>query len=201
MPEREGDVEAARTLLDGAGWVPGPDGIRVRDGQPARFTLMYPAEDTLRKDLALAVASAGAQVGIDVQVEGLDWDAIEPRMAKDALIMGWGTPYDPDFTNYELFHLQFAHQGFFNPGGLRNPEVDRLLDQGRQRNDPDARKAVYDQLQQRLSDSAVWAWLVYLDHVYVVSDRFDGLEVQIDPHAHGSTHGIWWNIERWKPRQ
>jgi peptide/nickel transport system substrate-binding protein len=38
VPEREGDVEAARTLLDGAGWVPGPDGIRIRhsDGQPAR---------------------------------------------------------------------------------------------------------------------------------------------------------------------
>ncbi|MGH8906896.1 MAG: ABC transporter substrate-binding protein [Egibacteraceae bacterium] len=198
LPEREGDVEAARAILDDAGWVLGPDGTtRARDGQPAVFTLLYPARDTLREGLAMAVASAGAQVGIDVRVEGLDWAAIRPRMASDALIMGWGTPYDPDFTNYELFHSQ----GSANPGGPRDPDVDRLLDEGRQTAHPEARKAAYDELQLRLSEHAVWTWLVYLDHIYVVSDRFDGLEVQVDPHEHGLTHGIWWNIERWKPRQ
>jgi peptide/nickel transport system substrate-binding protein len=200
MPDTEGDLDEARRILDEAGWRPGPDGVRARDGQPARFTLMYPANDSLRKDLALAVASAGSQVGIMVEVAGLDWDAIEPRMANDALIMGWGTPYDPDFTNYQLFHSQFAHEGFFNPGGLRDAEVDRLLDEGRRSADPATRKAAYDKLQERLAGDAVWVWLVYLDHVYAVKDRFDGIEVQTEPHAHGATHGIWWNIERWKPR-
>lgn len=200
VPEDAGNVTAAAAILDGAGWAMGPDGVRVRDGQAARFTLMYPANDTLRKDLALAVASAGAEIGLDVQVTGLDWDAIEPRMTNDALIMGWGTPYDPDFTNYQLFHSQFAHQGFFNPGGLRDPEVDRLLEEGRRTFDADARKTIYNALQERLAENAVWSWLVYLDHVYVVADRFDGIEVQIDPHAHGFTHGIWWNIQDWEVR-
>jgi peptide/nickel transport system substrate-binding protein len=194
------DRDAANTMLYEAGWIMGADGVRVRGNQPARFTLMYPANDTLRKDLALAVASTGAQIGIDIQVEGLDWDAIEPRMANDALIMGWGTPYDPDFTNYQLFHSQFAGQGFFNPGHLRDAEIDRLLNDARRTADTGMRKAAYHAVQARLAGQAVWAWLVYLEHVYVVRDRFDGIEVQIDPHARGMTHGIWWNIERWQPR-
>ncbi len=200
VPAREGDLAEAKRILDEAGWRPGPDGVRARGAQPARFTLMYPANDSLRKDLALAVASAGSQIGVAIEVTGLDWDAIRPRMVDDALIMGWGSPYDPDFTNYELFHSQFAHQDFFNPGGLRDAEVDRLLDEGRRTSDPQTRKAAYDELQKRLSDQVVWTWLVYLDHVYVVKDHFDGIEVQTEPHAHGATHGIWWNIERWKPK-
>ena len=53
-------------ILEEAGWKPGPDGIRVKDGTPARFTLMYPAGDSLRKELALAVASDAKRIGIDV---------------------------------------------------------------------------------------------------------------------------------------
>jgi peptide/nickel transport system substrate-binding protein len=83
-----GDPAAAKKVLDDAGWRPGAGGVREKDGRRAAFTLMYPASDALRKDLALAVASAAKEVGIEVEVVGLDWDAITPRMGRDALIMG-----------------------------------------------------------------------------------------------------------------
>ena len=51
------DPVEARRILDAAGWILGADGIRARDGQPARFTLMYSATDTVRKGLAQAVVS------------------------------------------------------------------------------------------------------------------------------------------------
>src|SRR5699024_9875145 len=36
------DLAKAKQLLDGAGWVPGGDGIRAKDGKPLEFTFIYP---------------------------------------------------------------------------------------------------------------------------------------------------------------
>ncbi|GIH97789.1 ABC transporter substrate-binding protein [Planobispora siamensis] len=193
-PDRAGAVR----VLEEAGWKAGADGVRVKDGTTATFTLMYPAGDSLRKELALAVASDAKRIGIDVRLAGLDWDAIEPRMAKDALIMGWGTPFDPDYINYELFHSSFAGEGFFNPGRYDDPEVDKLLEQGRRSTDPAVRKKAYDEVQQRIRDDAVWLYLVYLKHNYVVRGDWSGLSVGVEPHAH-ATGGLLGTVAGWKP--
>jgi peptide/nickel transport system substrate-binding protein len=89
--------------------------------------------------------------------------------------------------------------GFFNPGHYRNPEVDRLLEAGRRTPNGPERERIYNEFQRHLADDAVWAHLVWLRHVYVVRDAYDGIEEQLDPHDHG-TLGIYWNLERWKPR-
>jgi peptide/nickel transport system substrate-binding protein len=180
-----------------AGWKPGADGIRVKDGTPARFTLMYPAGDKLRQELALAVASDAKRIGIDVRLAGLDWDAIEPRMGQDALIMGWGSPYDPDYVNYELFHSSLAGQGFFNPGRLDDPQVDELLEQGRGSADEAVREKAYDAFQQRVRDQEVWLYLVYLQHVYVVRGNWSGIEQGVEAHEH-ATGGLFRTIAQWK---
>lgn len=192
------DAAKATRILDEAGWKPGPDGIRAKDGTAARFTLMYPAGDSLRKELALAVASDAKRVGIDIQLAGLDWDAIDQRMSKDALIMGYGTPFDPDYTNYELFHSSYAGQGYFNPGRYSDPEVDRLLETGRESSDPAARQKTYHAFQQKVRDDAVWLYLVYLKHVYVVRGAWTGPQVGIEAHDH-ATAGLLGTIVNWKP--
>ncbi|MER7500955.1 ABC transporter substrate-binding protein [Nonomuraea pusilla] len=192
------DRDAAVRVLEEAGWKAGADGVRAKDGTPARFTLMYPAGDSLRKELALAVASDAKRVGIDIRLAGLDWDAIEPRMGEDALMMGYGTPFDPDYLNYELFHSSFAGQGFFNPGRYRDPEVDRALETGRETSDPAARKRAYDEFQRRISDDAVWLYLVYLKHTYVVRGKWSGLTVGVEPHEH-ATGGLFGTVANWKP--
>ncbi len=190
-------AQAAR-ILDQAGWRLGDDGVRAKDGIRASFTLMYPAGDSLRKDLALAVASDVKKIGVDVRLAGLDWDAIEPRMNEDALVMGYGTPFDPDYANYELFHSAFAGQGFFNPGGYRVPEVDALLEKGREESDPAVRKRAYDAFQQRVSDDAAWAHLVFLKHVYVVRGAWTGIAPSVEPHEH-DTGGLFRNLAEWRP--
>ncbi|MGN9842157.1 ABC transporter substrate-binding protein [Nonomuraea sp. H19] len=192
------DRAKAVATLEEAGWKAGVDGIRVKDGRAARFTLMYPAGDSLRKELALAVASDAKQVGIDVRLAGLDWDAIDQRMSEDALIMGWGSPFDPDYLNYELFHSSYSGQGYFNPGRYDNPEVDRLLEEGRRTADPAARKKVYDEVQRRIKDDAVWLYLVYLEHTYVVRGRWSGVTVGVEPHEH-ATGGLLGTVASWKP--
>ncbi|MEU4379244.1 ABC transporter substrate-binding protein [Micromonospora echinofusca] len=191
------DPAAATAALDAAGWKPGPDGIRVRDGRQAAFALMYPATDSLRKELALAVTADAKKVGIKITPEGLTWDAITPRMKSDALVMGYGTPYDPDFVTYKLFGSAFAGQGFFNPGSYRSPVADRALQDGRANADPAARKAAYATFQKQLATDMPWVFLTYLQHTYVVKDGLAGVTPRVEPHEHDVANSLWWNIHTW----
>ncbi|MEU8661471.1 hypothetical protein AB0C31_32880, partial [Actinoplanes philippinensis] len=161
---------------------------------------MYPATDSLRKELALAVTADARTAGIEIHPEGLTWDAIEPRMGSDALIMGWGTPYDPDFVSYKLFGSRFAGQGFFNPGGYRSEIADRALQDGRDSADPARRKAAYTTFQQQLAADVPWVFLTYLRHTYVVRDDIAGVTPRVEAHEHDVANSLWWNIHTWTRR-
>ncbi|MGV9977068.1 ABC transporter substrate-binding protein [Micromonospora wenchangensis] len=194
------DRAAATALLDAAGWTPGPDGIRAKGGRQAAFTLMYPATDSLRKELALAVTADARKIGIAVTPQGLTWDAITPRMKTDALVMGYGTPYDPDFVSFKLFGSAFAGQGFFNPGSYRSATADAALQAGRDNADPAARRAAYATFQQQLAADVPWVFLTYLQHTYVVRDTVTGVTPRVEPHEHDVANSLWWNVHTWEKK-
>ena len=191
------DTAAATGILDEAGWTAGADGIRVRNGQRAAFAVMYPAADSLRKELALAVTADARKIGVEIKPEGLTWDAITPRMRSDALVMGFGTPYDPDFVSYKLFSSPFAGQGFFNPGSYRSDVVDRALRDGRDSAAPGQRKAAYATFQKQLATDVPWVFLTYLQHTYVVAGGITGVSPRVEPHEHDVANSLWWNIDTW----
>lgn len=198
-----GDPEAARRVLDDAGWHEGPDGVRVRDGQRASFVLMYPAGDTLRQNLALEVQAQATGLGLEVRPEGLSWEAIEARMATDALVYGSGNPYDGDLAMYPLFHSSRAGQGFDNPGRYVSAPMDRALEEGREALDAPERDAAYARAQEQLAEDLPWVFLVYVEHDYVIrSGLWDGYDVQlVEPHEHGLQGGPWWNLQAWAVRR
>jgi peptide/nickel transport system substrate-binding protein len=194
------DLARANRVLDEAGWVTGPDGIRERAGQKAQFTVMYSAGDAIRKDIALAFASDARKIGIDVKPAGLATEAMTYRMRYDAVVMGWGTPYDPDFINYKIFHSSYAGKGWFNAGHYHNPVVDQLLDRGRTTSDRAERVEIYRDLQRALAADPAWIYCVGLDHMYAMADRWAGIQQQVEPYNDGLAHGPWWNLEKWQPR-
>ncbi|RBM16674.1 ABC transporter substrate-binding protein [Streptomyces sp. PT12] len=198
--ERAHDPEGAAELLDAAGWAPGDDGVRAKDGQRASFTLWYPAGDRLRQEHALAYAGDAEQIGIDITVESGPWEVIDERMAEDAVLSGGGDPGDPDFDLYTLLHSSLAGDGYNNMGRYRNPAVDEELENGRRSADPAEREAAYDAVQRELADDPGYTFLTHIDHVYVMADRWDGVSTQIEPHDHGLGHGPWWNVEDWRVR-
>ncbi|MFN2495544.1 MAG: ABC transporter substrate-binding protein [Pseudonocardiaceae bacterium] len=196
------DPGQARQILEQAGWVPGPDGTRQRAGQRAGFTLMYPASDTVRKDLAQAFASDARAVGIDVRLEGLGWEAIEPRMGADALVLGGGNPFDPDLASYALLHSSFAADGFNNPGSYVNPDVDAALDVARRSTDPAQRTQAYRDFQRAYVADPGMVFLVFLRHTYAIKGSVQdyqarGYQEIVEPHSHGTGWGPWWNLDDW----
>ncbi|MGW5425428.1 ABC transporter substrate-binding protein [Streptomyces sp. NPDC003943] len=199
--ERRHDLAGARKILDEAGWKPGPDGVRVKNGVRAAFPLWYLSGDKLRQDHALAYASDAKKAGIALTTQAGPWEVIEPRMRTDAVLAGGGSPGDPDFDQYPLLKSSLAGDGFNNMAQYASPVVDRALEDGRRTDDPAKRRAAYETIQRELAKNPGYTFLTHVDHVYVVADRWDGLSTQVEPHEHGLGSGPWWNVEDWKPKK
>ena len=62
------DMEKAAALLDEAGWVPGSDGIRVKDGRRLHLEFGTTAENKLRELVQQVLQQDWKRVGIEVEV-------------------------------------------------------------------------------------------------------------------------------------
>jgi len=74
------DPESAHQTLEQAGWTDTDgDGIRERKGQPFRFKALVPIHPGM-PEAAVYVQAALRQVGIDMQIQTLDFAEVERRM-------------------------------------------------------------------------------------------------------------------------
>ncbi|MDO5652575.1 MAG: ABC transporter substrate-binding protein [Brachymonas sp.] len=196
----DGDVEGAKALLDKAGWKPGADGIRVKNGKPARFTMIYPAGDNVRQSLAVAVADMFKPLGIQADLGGKSWDEIYREQHASAVLFGWGS-HDP-VEVYRLYNAKFAGVEAYNAGFYNNETVARHLEAAQAANTPEAslphwKNALWDGTTGAgMKGDAAWAWLVNLQHIYFVDKCLDIGPRQIEPHGHG--YPVTWNMQDWK---
>ncbi|MFC4375253.1 ABC transporter substrate-binding protein [Nocardia halotolerans] len=195
------DRRRAQKILDDAGWRPGTDGIRAKDGVRAQFTVMYNSTDTLRRDLALAFASDARRVGVAVDLEALSWDRIEPRIERAAILLGGGSePYDPDTQAYNTLHSVAPGTGspYDNASRHTDPAIDAQLETARRTTDPAQRAAAYRAVQSRYAQQPSHVFLVHLEHTYVLKESsWTVSEPILEPHAHGVTWGPWWSLHTW----
>jgi len=185
------DPAKAESILDAAGWNDSDgDGVRERAGVPAAFTVLYPAEDTLRQGLSLSVADMLRPIGVDVTAQGVSWEVIDTRLHADAVLFGWGS-HDPT-EMYNLYSSKQAGTEYWNPGFYSNAAVDANLDAALDATDPQSatahwRAAQMDSNGQGFGPAgdAASAWLVNLQHTYYVDDCLEIGKPQIEPHGHG----------------
>lgn len=62
------DPEQAEKGLDAAGWAVGPDGVRVKDGQPLRFTYVNTGDDAVGKAVAGGTAAMLKNIGVQMDI-------------------------------------------------------------------------------------------------------------------------------------
>ena len=128
------DPAAAASLLDEAGWKPGPDGIRMKDGKRFSFTLLANNGNEIRRDIATLVQDDLKKLGIEVKVEIYEWAVLLKRFVNkgefDAIVLGWGL--GNDFDQYGIWHSSQTHPEELNFIGYKNEKVDHLLTDLRQ---------------------------------------------------------------------
>ena len=86
----EYDLDAAKALMEEAGWIEGDDGIREKDGEKAELTIMFSNGDSVRQALAEDSANQLRELGIDVTTSGVGWDTAYDQAQSEPLIWGWG---------------------------------------------------------------------------------------------------------------
>jgi peptide/nickel transport system substrate-binding protein len=126
-PKLAYDPNRAKLLLTEAGWLPGKDGIRDRDGKELKFTMMVP--DTSQTLVAVAeLLKAGWQsIGVDLRLRmvpfNLEVAKMHPGGKWDAAMIVWS--YNPDY--YPSGDGLFNTGGGSNYGGYSNIHMDQLI--------------------------------------------------------------------------
>lgn len=197
----DADMEGARKLLADSGWQDADgDGVLEKGKLKAEFTLMYTAGDVTRQSLAIAAADMLEPLGIRIRVEGKSWDDIEKTIHSDAVLFGWGS-HDP-LEMYNLYSSKYRGIDYFNAGFYSNPTVDQYMDKAlKATSEAEAneywKKAQWDgSTGFSARGDAPWAWLVNIDHLYLVKEDLSIGKQKIHPHGHGWP--VTDNIEQWR---
>ena len=192
------DPAGAAALLDEAGWTPGADGIRTKDGLRAELTFLYPASDSVRQALAADSADQLRKLGIDTKTEGVDWDTAYTRAQSEPLLWGWGA-----HTPMELYNIYHTMEktGLAEYSPYANQTVDRYMDEALAESDLEAsyelwKKAQWDGTAGITQEGDIpWIWLVNIDHLYWSREGLQVAEQKLHPHGHGWS--IVNNVDQW----
>ena len=155
------DPVKSRQLLAEAGWKDtNGDGILDKNGRPFRFTLITNSGNETRRDVGVLVQRHFREIGIDVAFELYEWSVFINKFINerhfDACILGWALSVDPDA--YEIWHSSQIEKGF-NFVSYRNPEVDRLWEEGRKEYDIEKRKQIYWEIHERMAEDQPYSFL------------------------------------------
>lgn len=76
---------------------------------------------------------------------------------------------------------------YLNPTFYANPEVDTLFDRAQAAQSLEASYPFWAEAAQHygMAGDNAWAWLVNLDHVYLIDNCLDLGPLQVEPHGHG----------------
>jgi len=165
----EFDPAQAEQLLDQAGWPRKENGFR--------FTLTYKTtlSDLARRKAEIIQAQL-KNVGIKLDIRGFDWGTLfaDIRAGNFQLYsLEWVGVTEPDIYHYVFSSKSLPPDGA-NRGYYLNPELDRLIDTGRRTMNPDARRAIYAEIQKIAARDLPYVSLWHPDNVVILKKGLTG---------------------------
>ena len=193
------DKAKAEELLKQAGFAKGADGIFAKDGKPLAISIVTNQGNKTRETFLQVATEQYKQIGVKITPKVEAFESLVPKLTGgsaeiEAVIIGWSLSADPDsFTIWHSSNVASPTKAGNNFVGYANPEVDKLIEQGR--NGPDcsqaARQKVYQQMNKILNDDAPYMFGFSPKTIMVADGRIQG----IDPGTF-NLYGLW-NINTW----
>ena len=200
--EQEGyDPKKANDVLDRAGWVKGPDGIRSKGGVRASLTYAT-VSDQLRERVQQVLVDEWKLIGVEVRIQNSPLVLAGSCAAKDLRKLGSFDlvqyasapgidPHSVIATRYHSTAIPTAADcAGSNFTRFKNADADRAIEEAAATLDPDRRRSAYARALRLLNSAYVVIWLY---------DRYD-----IDARSarlHGWQPNTWqrftWNTEDW----
>ncbi len=154
------DLEAAREALAQSAY---PDGFEFDLYVTSTYDFLRTPAEVIQANLA--------DIGITANIVAEDWTIYLPKALEGdfaATILGESGQSDPDDF---LFNVFYTDNGG-NLGNFSSPELDALLEQGRQVADQEERRAIYEQAQELILDLAPHVFLFH-------SSQFEALRSDV----------------------
>ncbi|HXO17556.1 MAG TPA: peptide ABC transporter substrate-binding protein [Candidatus Dormibacteraeota bacterium] len=185
------DPSGADRLFDAAGWRRGPDGMRRRAGVPLHLVYVQFPETATGVRVAVAVAAALRQRGVDVTVKAVsNAQLFLPRTgvlaagAFDVAYVPWTMGADPDDSSVLACGAPSNYMRWCDP------QVDALERAALSATGESARKALYARIGRIVAQQVPILYLFNADYVYAYRKRLRGFS----PNAFLPT----WNAYQWR---
>ena len=191
------DPAKARALLDAAGWKPGPDGIRVKNGKRLELETVTVAGVITRERAEVVMQQQLRAAGIDLQVHNGSANLLFAPLGAGGLfasgkydlgIYAWTKNPDPDDS-------QTAGPDNLPPHGanysrLADAELGRLQTRAATTYDHGERKRLYAQVERRLGEVLPYHTLVWRANVNAWNDNLHGVKP-------AQAVSDFWNVGSW----
>jgi peptide/nickel transport system substrate-binding protein len=154
LPKHEYNPAKAKKILDDAGWKPGTDGIREKDGVRLEFVNSTTAGNHVREQAQQLLQQTWRQIGVAMKINNMPaavmWGENWTMSKFDTAMVGIGFMIGPDSDTTDYFSSKsIPAQGGTgqNTTQYANPEVDALLAEGAGTVDLEKRTAAYIKMQ------------------------------------------------------
>lgn len=164
LPLYAPDLDRAKTLLSEAGLGSGFEMSILASPFYPEFI-----------NIALVLQSQLQEVGITVTLDQVEWGTFIDRWRNRdfaAFVSYNGSGNDPDRALYPVFRTG----GSVNAFQFSDPEVDRLLEQGRSTVDPAQRQEIYRQVEAKIAEAAPGLFLFTRTAYFALRDNVQGFE-------------------------
>ncbi len=184
------DPEAAKKMLDEAGWVDSDgDGLRdkeieEKEGEkvvkvrvPFKFNFLIPSGARFYERLSSIMKEDFAKAGIEINIQTMEWAAFIGRVNKrdfDATSLGWAFGFDED--PYQVWHSSQIKEGS-NFVGFDNPEADKIMEEARVTFDKEKRTELYHHFHEIVADEQPYTFLYTGEALVARNKRFKNVVV------------------------
>lgn len=178
LPAFAYDPQRASELLEEAGWAPGSDGIRRKNGIPCELFLYFNTDNSQERTISEFIQSNLKKIGIILHIVGEEKQAFLDRQKSGDFdlqySLSWGIPYDPH--SYISSWRIPAHGDYQAQLGLdQKPWLDDTITALLIEPDTEKRKAMYRDILTYIHDSCVYIPLTFSRTKAVASGRLKGV--------------------------
>ncbi|KQU91484.1 hypothetical protein ASC78_00650 [Variovorax sp. Root318D1] len=199
LPKPEYDPKKAAAMLDQAGWVRGPDGIRVKNGVRLSFTNSTVTGNQLRAQTQQLIADDFKKIGVEMLIKNLVaavlWADFWRNSEFDSLLTAptYTIASDPDVTHrFGSGAIPKETKSGSNVSQYKNVGVDTLLARGRQEYNIAKRKEIYAKVQELIMDDLPFLPLFNSVEIEGTKDGLDGYASNLNVLANS------WNAANWR---